>query len=93
MSAVANGGHHRSHAGAYFGDPVGAAAGEGADLAGIDDELGDNRDRLRVAGGEDYEVQYLANETGITHEQARELIKRYGNDRDKLVEHARNLRG
>jgi glycerol-3-phosphate dehydrogenase len=53
----------------------------------------DNRDRLRVAGGQDYEVQYLADEAGITQEQARELIKRYGNDRDKLMEHARNLRG
>jgi hypothetical protein len=53
----------------------------------------DNRDRLRVAGGEDYEVRHLADEAGITWEQARELIKRYGNDRDKLMEHARNLRG
>jgi hypothetical protein len=53
----------------------------------------DNRDRLRVAGGEDYEVQHLADKAGITPEQARELIKRYGNDRDKLMEHARNLGG
>ena len=52
----------------------------------------DNRDRLRVAGGEDYEVQYLAEQTGITPEQARELIKRYGNDRETLVAHAKNLK-
>ena len=51
----------------------------------------DNRDRLRVAGGEDYEIDYLVDKAGITREQARELIKRYGNDRDKLMEQARNL--
>jgi len=51
----------------------------------------DKRDRLRVAGGEDYEVRYLADKAGITQEQARELIKRYGNNREVLMEHARNL--
>ena len=29
----------------------------------------DNRDRSRVAAGEDYEVQHLADTTGITTEQ------------------------
>ena len=28
------------------------------------------QDRLRVVGGQDYEVQYLAKETGILAEQA-----------------------
>jgi glycerol-3-phosphate dehydrogenase len=51
----------------------------------------DNRDRLRVAGGEDYEIAYLVQKAGITREQARELIKRYGNDRETLMKHARNL--
>lgn len=51
----------------------------------------DNRDRNKVAGGEDYEIAYLAEKAGITAEQARELVKRYGNNRDKLMEHARNL--
>ena len=35
----------------------------------------DNRDRSRVAGDEDYEIQYLAEKTGITSARARELIK------------------
>jgi hypothetical protein len=50
-----------------------------------------NRDRLRVAGGEDYEIDYLVKKAGITSEQARELIKRYGNNRELLMKHARNL--
>ena len=51
----------------------------------------DNRDRMRVAGSEDYEVDYLVEKAGITHQQARDLIKRYGNDRETLMRHARNL--
>ena len=51
----------------------------------------DNRDRMRVAGGEDYEVDYLVEKAGITRNQARDLIKRYGNDRETLMKHARNL--
>ncbi|WP_232491803.1 DUF3606 domain-containing protein [Novosphingobium kaempferiae] len=41
-------------------------------------------DRSRVAGGENYEVEYFAQRHGLTHEQAQELIDRVGNDRDKL---------
>jgi hypothetical protein len=51
----------------------------------------DNRDLQRVAGGEDYEVRYLVKETGITHEQALELVKRHGNDRKMLLLHARHV--
>ena len=40
---------------------------------------------------EDYEIAYLSEKAGITSEQARELIKRYGNDREKLMKHAKNL--
>jgi hypothetical protein len=41
-------------------------------------------DRGRVAGGEGYEVGYLARKHGITTEQAQELIDRIGNDRTSL---------
>jgi hypothetical protein len=51
----------------------------------------DNRDRLRVAGGEDYEIDYLVGNAVITREQARRLIRRSGNDRATLLKHARNL--
>lgn len=53
----------------------------------------DNRDRSRVAGGEDFEVRYFAQEAGITEEQARTLIRRHGNDRARLMEEARLVRG
>jgi hypothetical protein len=51
----------------------------------------DQRDRVKVAGGEDYEVQYLSEKTGITPAQARELVRRYGNDRKVLEERAAKL--
>jgi hypothetical protein len=47
------------------------------------------RDRARVAAGQDYEVHHLAREAGITTDQAQQLIKAYGNDRDKLMQAAR----
>ena len=52
----------------------------------------DNHERLRVAGGEDYEVAYLVVEEGIPPETARELIRRYGNNRENLLRYAKKLR-
>jgi glycerol-3-phosphate dehydrogenase len=51
----------------------------------------DNRDRNRVAGDQEYEVQYLAQQTGIATEQARELVKAYGTDRQTLLKAAKSL--
>lgn len=48
-------------------------------------------DRTRVAGNEGYEVNYFANKHGITREQARNLIKKIGNNRDKLNKAAEKL--
>jgi hypothetical protein len=48
-------------------------------------------DRARVAAGQDYEVHHLAREAGVTTEQAQQLIKAYGNDREKLMQTARGL--
>jgi hypothetical protein len=50
------------------------------------------RDRSRVAAGEGYEVAYFAKKHGITQEQARDLIKRVGNDRAKLDAAAAKLK-
>ena len=50
-------------------------------------------DRSRVSGSEDYEVEYFARENGITPDQARELIKRHGNDRETLTREAEKLKG
>jgi len=53
----------------------------------------DGRDRSRVSGSEDYEVEYFARENGITPAQARELIARHGNDRETLTAAARRMKG
>ncbi|WP_022682148.1 DUF3606 domain-containing protein [Sphingobium bisphenolivorans] len=49
-------------------------------------------DRSRVAASEGYEVNYFARKHKITAEQARELIKKVGNDRDKLNAAAAQVR-
>jgi hypothetical protein len=51
------------------------------------------QDRDRVSGSEDYEVQYFARKNGITPEQTRELIRRFGNDRATLTREAQKLKG
>jgi hypothetical protein len=51
----------------------------------------DGRDRSRVAGDEDYEVQYFAEQHGITPHQVRQLIAEHGNDRETLTEAAKGL--
>ena len=49
-------------------------------------------DRSRVAGNEDYEVGHLALKHGLSIQQARELIARVGNDREKLDQAAQELK-
>ena len=41
-------------------------------------------DRRKVSASEGYEVNYFATKHNITREQARNLIARVGNNRDKL---------
>ena len=71
---------------------IGFLTGYQEDAMADDKSKRDNRDRSRVAGGEDYEVQYLAEQTGITAEQARTLIRRHGNNREKLMQEAKLIR-
>ncbi len=49
-------------------------------------------DRRRVSAGEGYEVNYFANKHGITRDQARKLIEKVGNNRDKLNAAAAKLK-
>ncbi|HWJ38902.1 MAG TPA: DUF3606 domain-containing protein, partial [Sphingomicrobium sp.] len=49
-------------------------------------------DRSRVAGGEGYEVSYFARKHGISRQEAEDLIKRIGNDRERLDEAAAALK-
>lgn len=48
----------------------------------------DGRDRSQIAGDEPYEVQYFAEKHGIRMNKARELIDKFGNDRDALEREA-----
>jgi hypothetical protein len=50
-------------------------------------------DRSRVATDQDYEVSQLAQKHGLTQQQARGLIARVGNDREKLDRAAKELSG
>lgn len=49
-------------------------------------------DRSRVAVNEDFEIQYFAKENGMSVDEVRDLIKRVGNDREKLEAAAKALR-
>lgn len=51
------------------------------------------RDRSRVAAGQGYELRYFARKHGISADQARQLIDRVGNDRDKLNAAAEKMKG
>jgi hypothetical protein len=51
----------------------------------------DKRDRDRIAD-EGYEVEHLAETTGITRSQAFGLIQKHGKDRATLVLEARKLK-
>jgi len=45
---------------------------------------GRSQDRNKVAGGQDYEVQYEKGKTGASKEQIKKAIKAVGNQRDKV---------
>ena len=49
-------------------------------------------DRARVAGDEGYEVEYFARKHNISVEQAGQLIKTHGNDRETLDREAEKLK-
>lgn len=49
-------------------------------------------DRRTVAGHEDYEVKCFARKHNITTQEAGDLIKRIGNNRDKLNVAAEKLK-
>ena len=49
-------------------------------------------DRSRVAADQDYEVRHLAEQYGISSAEARKLIERFGNDREKLYAAAESIK-
>ena len=52
----------------------------------------DGRDRSKVAGNEEYEIEYLANKLNVTTKTIRESIQEVGNSREKIEEHVRKRR-
>ncbi|MDW6026666.1 DUF3606 domain-containing protein [Mesorhizobium sp. BAC0120] len=51
----------------------------------------DRHDRERVAGGENYEINYLMKRTGVRRAEAIGLIRQFGNDRKTLEKEAKKL--
>ena len=49
-------------------------------------------DRSKVAKDQDYEVNYVAHNFGISSAEARKLIERFGNDREKIYAAAETLK-
>lgn len=49
-------------------------------------------DRSKVAADQEYEVNHLAQQCGISSSDARKLIQRLGNDREKLYAAAELLK-
>jgi hypothetical protein len=48
-------------------------------------------DRSRFAGEQDYEASHIAEKYGLSEDQVRKLIARFGNDREKIEAAARQL--
>ncbi|MFL5740798.1 MAG: DUF3606 domain-containing protein [Flavisolibacter sp.] len=54
-----------------------------------DKDLRDGRDRSRVSGSEEYELQYLAEKLNVSTEEIRRAIEQVGNSREKVEEYLR----
>jgi hypothetical protein len=55
-----------------------------------DKNLRDNRDRSRVSGSEEYELQHIAEKLNVSTEEVRRAIEAVGNSREKVEEYLRN---
>ena len=58
-----------------------------------DKNLRSGRDRSRVAGNEEYEVQHIAEKLGVSTEEIRRAIEQVGNNREKIEEYLKNRKG
>jgi predicted DNA-binding protein YlxM (UPF0122 family) len=52
----------------------------------------DGRDRSRVSGSEDYELQHIADKLNVSTEEVRRAIDKVGNSREKIEEYLRGNR-
>jgi hypothetical protein len=58
-----------------------------------DKNLRDGRDRSRVSGSEDYELQHLAEKLNVSTEEVRRAVEQVGNSREKVEEWLRGNKG
>lgn len=57
-----------------------------------DKNMRDGRDRSRVSGSEDYELQHIADKLNVSTEEVRRAIEKVGNSREKVEEYLRGNR-
>jgi hypothetical protein len=57
-----------------------------------DKNLKDDRDRSRVSGSEEYELQYLAEKLNVSTEEIRKAIEKVGNNRESIENFLRSNR-
>jgi hypothetical protein len=55
-------------------------------------DLRDGRDRSRVAGDEEYEIQYIAEKFNVSAEEVRRLIEKVGNSREEIERYLKEQR-
>lgn len=58
-----------------------------------DKNIQDSRDRSRVSGSEEYELQHIAEKLNVSTEEVRRAIEQVGNSREKIEEYLRGNRG
>ena len=57
-----------------------------------DRNLKDGRDRSRVSGSEEYELQFLAEKLNVSTDEIRKAIQQVGNNREKIEEYLKGGR-
>jgi len=57
-----------------------------------DKNLRDGRDRSRVSGSEEYEIQYLAEKLNVSADEIKNAIEKVGNSREKIEEYLKGNR-
>ena len=58
-------------------------------MADTKSNRGRAQDRAKVAGGQDYEVDYEAGKTGASKSEVRDAVKKAGNSRDRVEKELR----
>lgn len=53
----------------------------------------DGRDRSRVSGSEEYELQHITEKLNVSTEEVRRAIEQVGNSREKIEEYLKGNRG